>query len=447
MNIKSAYYAMESTVKANEEACIDNCMEKEPLFTKTRQVLTHYEEAIGVTTVIFDRSGKIVKPPEYEKQKCFCEFFFRNPSQILQGTLYPCKKLHLAALAKSRHNGKSYVYSCMADFAFWTSPVYRNKRYAGAVVVGQSLSCGRETGAKKFKRCYKDKMAARKFDKTVLDVSEKTSEEIQAMAKILELCTQKISEEGEDLNKSIRRIARWGEETKSLNVSVPEDQSEKERVLLAAFQRGDNEAGYKIISELIDGIYSGNQKNLEMKRIRAIELVVLLSRATTNTEVSLNSAIHKANNRNFQRILESETVEELLENLHFAAEQMASEIFSFKGMRHSSALRRAQSYIWKNFSRKVSLEEISKAAGLSAPYFSTIFKEEMGENFSSYINRIRVEKAAVLLKETSNTIKKIAKICGFEDQSWFSKIFKHFTGITPGKYREAGSHAGGNHAS
>ena len=88
--------------------------------------------------------------------------------------------------------------------------------------------------------------------------------------------------------------------------------------------------------------------------------------------------------------------------------------------------------------RKVSLEEISKAVGLSAPYFSTVFKEEMGENFSSYINRLRIEKAAALLIETGHPIKTVAKFCGFEDQSWFSKIFKHFTGITPGKYREAG---------
>jgi AraC-like DNA-binding protein len=32
----------------------------------------------------------------------------------------------------------------------------------------------------------------------------------------------------------------------------------------------------------------------------------------------------------------------------------------------------------------------------------------------------------------------IAELCGFEDQSWFSKVFKSFTGVNPGKYREAG---------
>jgi transcriptional regulator GlxA family with amidase domain len=117
---------------------------------------------------------------------------------------------------------------------------------------------------------------------------------------------------------------------------------------------------------------------------------------------------------------------------------MADKIFSFRGMRHSSVLRKAQRFIWDNYSRKINLEEISKAAGLSAPYFSTIFNEEMGEKLSRYLNRLRVEKASTLLTETNKPMNLIAELCGFEDQSWFSKVFKSFTGVNPGRYREAG---------
>jgi AraC-like DNA-binding protein len=90
----------------------------------------------------------------------------------------------------------------------------------------------------------------------------------------------------------------------------------------------------------------------------------------------------------------------------------------------------------------MSLHEIAKVAGLSAPYFSTIFKEEMGENLSKYINRLRVEKASKLLLETNLTLSEISGACCFEDQSWFSKIFKAFTGISPGKYRNQGGNTG-----
>jgi transcriptional regulator GlxA family with amidase domain len=73
-----------------------------------------------------------------------------------------------------------------------------------------------------------------------------------------------------------------------------------------------------------------------------------------------------------------------------------------------------------------------------------IFKEEMGENLSNYLNRLRVEKAAAMLVTTNVSISEITSECGFEDQSWFSKIFKNITGLTPGKYRERGIIADGN---
>jgi transcriptional regulator GlxA family with amidase domain len=62
----------------------------------------------------------------------------------------------------------------------------------------------------------------------------------------------------------------------------------------------------------------------------------------------------------------------------------------------------------------------------------------MGENLSNYLNRLRVEKATTLLTESNLTLNEIALACGFEDQSWFSKIFKSHTGISPGKFREQG---------
>ena len=150
---------------------------------------------------------------------------------------------------------------------------------------------------------------------------------------------------------------------------------------------------------------------------------------------NLEDTLMETNNRYLQQVQDAQTIEELVDVLYGIVEAMTSHIFSFQGIRHASALRKAERFIWENYSRKISLQEIASASGLSAPYFSTIFKEEMGENLSSYINRLRVEKACRLLTQTGQTLSEIAGSCGFEDQSWFSKIFKHFTGVSPGKFR------------
>jgi len=163
-------------------------------------------------------------------------------------------------------------------------------------------------------------------------------------------------------------------------------------------------------------------------------LIALLSRAGASQE-NYNE-FFEINNKFIKRIEKSESLNEIIDSLCTLAELVSWKLFSFKGLRHSYALRKAERFIWKNFTRKVSLKEIADASGLSAPYFSTIFKEEMGENLSNYLNRLKVEKASAMLRETDFSIRKISSECGFVDQSWFSKIFKGFTGYSPNKYRE-----------
>jgi AraC-like DNA-binding protein len=196
--------------------------------------------------------------------------------------------------------------------------------------------------------------------------------------------------------------------------------------------------------DLLNNLNAVCNNNLEYFKLKAIELMVLLSRTGTNS--GINEEFGELNNRFFKRLEDAKTVEEVIENMYIIQEQMAGKIFSFQGIRHASSLRRAERFIWENYTRKVSLKEIAKVSGLSAPYFSTIFKDEMGENLSNYINRLRVEKASLMLRETESPISGISTACGFEDQSWFSKIFKSYTGFSPCKYREGGTMAERNEA-
>jgi YesN/AraC family two-component response regulator len=189
---------------------------------------------------------------------------------------------------------------------------------------------------------------------------------------------------------------------------------------------------------LLDILYAEAKGHFPAFRLKAMELAVLLSRSVSNPIDIEDDVVLETNKRYLNKIEEGTTLQEITEILYIIAERMSGKIFSFHGIRHSSALRKAERFIWENYTRKISLSEIAKASGLSAPYFSTVFRDEMGENLSCYLNRLRVEKAAAMLETTNHSISAIAAACGFEDQSWFSKIFKNFTGFTPGKYREQG---------
>ena len=102
------------------------------------------------------------------------------------------------------------------------------------------------------------------------------------------------------------------------------------------------------------------------------------------------------------------------------------------GPTFSLALR----YIERHYQNKITLEETAAAVMLSPTYFSRLFKEKMGQSFCSYINQLRVELAQQLLLNSQVSLAEIAGLVGFEDQSYFSRIFKQKMSVTPRYFRK-----------
>ena len=83
----------------------------------------------------------------------------------------------------------------------------------------------------------------------------------------------------------------------------------------------------------------------------------------------------------------------------------------------------------------MTLETISEAAGISKYHFARKFKSITGCSPMEYVNLQRCELAKILLAEKSYTIKQIAQLTGFENPSYFSKVFVETTGVLPSKYK------------
>lgn len=86
---------------------------------------------------------------------------------------------------------------------------------------------------------------------------------------------------------------------------------------------------------------------------------------------------------------------------------------------------------------QLSLEQISAKLRLSPAYFSTLFKKEMGTSFTNYVTKVRMEKAAQLLRNSDDKTYQIAEKIGYADPNYFSYVFKRYFGITPSKFRSA----------
>ena len=84
----------------------------------------------------------------------------------------------------------------------------------------------------------------------------------------------------------------------------------------------------------------------------------------------------------------------------------------------------------------LSLSKVAEHVGLNEKYFTNRFTKETGENFSSYLTALRMQKAKELLKTTTFKVYEISEMVGYHNVEHFNRMFKKLNGITPARYRK-----------
>ena len=92
-------------------------------------------------------------------------------------------------------------------------------------------------------------------------------------------------------------------------------------------------------------------------------------------------------------------------------------------------------YIDEHIKEKVTLKDAAKDIGISGAYLSTVFKKEMGQNLTEYINIRKVQMAKEMLR-SGKLVYEVSELVGFENVTYFSKVFKKYTGISPDSFRK-----------
>lgn len=93
-------------------------------------------------------------------------------------------------------------------------------------------------------------------------------------------------------------------------------------------------------------------------------------------------------------------------------------------------------YITASYYKEISIYDIADTYGLNAKYIGRLFKEQTGESFNTYLNRVRIHHAKQLLSGTRAQIIEIAFECGYNNVTYFNRIFKKLQGVTPSQYRQ-----------
>ncbi len=98
-------------------------------------------------------------------------------------------------------------------------------------------------------------------------------------------------------------------------------------------------------------------------------------------------------------------------------------------------LQNALIYMRENYSRPITLSDVSKAANLETTYFCRYFSSHMNMSFTDYLNKLRCSIASCFLSASDRPIEQIAFDVGYTSASYFSKTFRRFYGVSPVVYR------------
>lgn len=361
--------------------------------------------------------------------------------------LTECSDTHLYGMLQAQRFGGKYIYFCPSGFNFIITPIVSSEGAEAYVKAGPFLMVDKDDYIK-YDLCDLLKIPESKL-KDVSSLIEAvpliSPDKVTKLSTLLfmsigfvnniKLCNDMIkTKNSDDIQGHI------GEMLKTLKAqNIDEDIAypfEKENDLIAAIVDGDKPSANRLLNDLLGFIFFYSGGKFEVIRARVFELLVLLSRAAVEGGADTEH-IFALNCKYFDEINHLKSIDELCLWLVEIMNALTDYVFRFTDVKHVDIIRKSVDYIRRNFAKKITLEEVASHVYLSPSYFSKVFKDEMELNFNAYLNKIRIDKSKQLLMSDNVRLVDVSGLVGFEDQSYFSKVFKKLTGMTPGKFRES----------
>lgn len=217
---------------------------------------------------------------------------------------------------------------------------------------------------------------------------------------------------------------------------IPPYPYELERTLHMMIKTRNMDGAKKILYELEGYETSLRGKDFPKLQMRFLHLCSLMSRAAMAGGAD-DSAVCDLADQFMLQISRSNTIPEISSHLRTSLDAYFNFMFTDKTTSNFETIRKAISYINNNYDSPITLKDIAGYLHLNPAYFSSLFHQQTGKTFSEHLRQVRIEQAKVLLTTTEHSIISIAVSVGFEDQAYFTKIFREYTGMTPTEYRQS----------
>lgn len=365
----------------------------------------------------------------------------------LTGENSPCSGAHLYASKQSESLGESYIFFCPGGLVHITSAIVIGNVFRGAIVAGPvQMNITDPYVIDNLIKVYNIPISARGILQSYYKITPIIApEKVRYIANLLHILTKDIVG---DQKYELKKKKDFYMEQKIINENIQEIKEEEnisektypielERELSGKVRRGDLEGAKAILNEILGYILFKHSGNNDMVISYIIELVVVMSRAAVEGGGNFEE-IFAQNIKFYQTAFSTQSMEELCVWIIGVLEKFTELAFKLNkdNVESTHVIKKALQYINQHFDTNISLDEVAKHVNLSPTYFSRFFSKETNMKFSEYLNMVRIEESKKYLLDLNYSISDIAVMMGFSDQSYYTKVFKTFENISPGKYRK-----------
>ncbi len=404
------------------------------LLYKLSDQLSTYYNATSIPLQLFDKSGALIKV--YGTQCSYCEIF-----KEACGKFCPCEQSHNYAFKEAYKLGEGYIFSCPAGYVHFAVAVktedgsvanilagpvaldYPDMELIDKVIQKYNLSLNYRS---KLYHNYSDAQLVEPYRARYLCklLSQLITNLVQS--EIIKIKAKNVSKKEQEKVGEYMELVRQAQTMNS--------QYDMEKQLIEDVVSGNKEHAKSLLNEMLGRIYFTSANNIEIIKARAIELIALLSRVVVENGGS-EELIYKMTDTSLHNISGVRDLTDLSYILLEILELFSNAAFSKYKKSDIPSLQKAIDYIDINYTSAISLEEVAENAGLNPAYFSSLFKKEMGISFSNFVTEKRMDKAKHMLRSSNAPLVEIAMSLGYENQSYFSSVFKKYCNMTPKEYR------------
>ena len=405
------------------------------------EILGSFSRATGLHIEAVNDKGETFCIPGKADRCEFCRYIRSQPN----GAEKCCASYRQATLEATKWE-EPYFFRCHAGLVIWAVPI----NVQGASL--KSIICGQVLMWKPDRFFYQELR--------MLNSDIKDFEELKEKAKRLEIVSPSRSQAAADtlfvvVNHLVKRDIRILEqiETHQMQQKIRKDLEEQkklqsqeqndysaylknERSLLQYIRLGDKTRAEKKIQSFLTNLFTKAAGDKTIIKLHIIELATLVSRAAVEGGAEAERVMSILKNFN-NEANKFDRVEEFFCKIQSLVSEFLGDSVALADKKHLSLVNAAKRFIVENHSKPIKIEDVAAGLFVSPSHISRLFQHEVHCTVNDYITRVRIEQAVELMKKPEISVEKVSQMIGFQNQSYFAKVFRKYIGVTPLVYRNS----------